>query len=110
MQGEEKLYNYYAISNLYVSPTLDTGSLTSIIESMACSLPVVSTGQEFWVKPNINGHLVPTKDPMAMAQAVINIYNNKKNQEFGKISRQIAEEYSFKNIAKKALKVYKEFV
>ena len=104
---EDKLYKCYALSDIYVSPTLDVSSIMSVIEGMACGLPVVSTGQDFWVKNGINGYVVPKMDSMAICQAIVNIYQNDYCHEFGKNSRHIAQDYSFEAIAQKALDIYK---
>jgi len=107
---EDSLFAYYDLSDIYVSPTLDTGSIMSVIEGMACRLPVVSTGQESAVKSGINGFVVPKADPEKMAQAILNICKSGKSEEFGATSRQIAQEYDFRAIAKTAIKKYEEVV
>lgn len=66
---EDRLYSYFAFSDIYFSPTLDTGSIQGVIESMACGLPVRSTGQEIWVKSGINGYIVPKRDSEARAKS-----------------------------------------
>ncbi len=107
---EDLLYQYYALSDIYVSPTLAIGSITSIIEAMACGLPVVSTGQDFWVRDGVNGYVVSKRDPEAMAQAVLNMYKAGKCREFGDMSRRIAQDYDYSVIAKIAIKKYEELL
>lgn len=107
---EDSLFNYYALSDMYVSPTLNTGSIMSIIESMACGLPVVSTGQDFWVRSGVNGLVVSKGNPEMMAKAILNIYESDRCREFGAMSRNIAREYDFVAIARAAIKKYEELV
>jgi glycosyltransferase involved in cell wall biosynthesis len=102
------LYNYYALSDIYVSPTLDTGSIQGVIEAMACSLPVVSTGQDFWVKDGVNGFVVPKRNPEAMAEAILKVCTGGHSKQFGEASRRIAEGYDYRMIAKTASAKYEE--
>lgn len=100
------LYRCYALSDIYVSPSLEKGSIMGIIEAMACGKPVVSTGQDFWVKAGVNGFLVPKRDPEAMAQAILNMYTASKCKEFGQMSRKIAQDYDYRVIARMAMEQY----
>lgn len=107
---EDLLFNYYALSSIYVSPTFDTGSVMSIVEGMACGLPIVSTGQDFAVKSGINGFVVSRGNPEMIAQAVLSIHEGAKCKEFGAMSRKIVQEYDFGAIAKAAIKRYEELL
>jgi glycosyltransferase involved in cell wall biosynthesis len=63
-----------ACLDLFVSPSLWEGLSTAILESMASKVPVVATdipGNRAIVQDQVNGWLVPTGDPEALAQAVI---------------------------------------
>lgn len=103
---DDLLYSYYALSDIYVSPTLDIGSVQSVIEAMACSLPIVSTGQNFWVKDGVNGFVVPKRNPEAMVQATLNISETNKCEEFGRMSRTIAQRYDYRVLAKTIIENY----
>ena len=104
--AESRLYDYYAMSDVYISPTLQDDFIMSIQEAMACGLPVVTTGQEFLVKNGINGFVVPKRDPQSIADAVLKLYDKDKCQTMGKISKELAKDYGFESIAKKAIKAY----
>ncbi len=108
--SEEQLYGYYNLSDLYISPTFDTGSVQSVLEAMACRLPVVSTGQKFWVKDGENGFVVPKRDASAIAQAVLNLQQSGKTGEFGETSGKIARDYDYHNITRQAIEKYGELV
>jgi glycosyltransferase involved in cell wall biosynthesis len=104
---EDRLYEFYALSDLYVSPTLGTGSVMSVIEAMACGLPVVSTGQDFWVKTGENGFVVAKKNPEAMAVAILETWaDNDRRRSFSEASRRIAHQYDFPVIADAAISQY----
>ena len=107
---EDVLYDYYTLSDLYVSPTLQDDIIMSIQEAMACGLPVVSTGQDFMIKSGVNGYVVPKRDPYKIAEAVLKIYDENKYRVMGKRSMEIAEKYGFESIARKAVGIYKELL
>lgn len=68
------LPEYLCLADIYVSAALSDGTSISLIEAMACGLPVIVTdgfGNNEWVTPRENGWLVPGHDAMALA-AVIN--------------------------------------
>jgi glycosyltransferase involved in cell wall biosynthesis len=50
--------DYLHAADFYVSPALSDGTSVSLLEAMACGLPVIVTegyGNGEWVQPNING-------------------------------------------------------
>jgi glycosyltransferase involved in cell wall biosynthesis len=62
-----------ACLDLYVSPSLWEGLSTAILESMASRVPVIATdipGNRAIIEDQVNGWLVPTNDPEALAEAV----------------------------------------
>ncbi len=107
---ERDLYALYALSDIYVSPTLHLYSTQSVLEAMACSLPVAGTGPDFWIHPGENGYLVPKRDPDAIVRAVQSIVAEGSAETFGRASRKIAERYDFAAIAKTALRQYEQML
>jgi len=108
---EHLLYDYYNLSNIYISPTIrEDFLLSNIQEAMACGLPVVSTGQEPLVKSGINGYIVPKKNPRAIAEAVLKIHNENKYKVFGAMSREIVKNYDYKSLVKKAIQQYEKLL
>ncbi len=70
--GYELLPDYFRSADLYVSSALSDGTSISLLEAMACGLPVVVTdcfGNREWVRSQENGWLVSPGDPYAMARA-----------------------------------------
>jgi L-malate glycosyltransferase len=68
----ELLPDYFCLADIYVSSALSDGTSISLLEAMACGLPVVVTnsfGNKEWVKPGENGWLVSPGDPEALAAA-----------------------------------------
>lgn len=69
----ELLPEYFCLADVYVSSALSDGTSVSLLEAMACGLPVVVTnsfGNTEWVKPGQNGWLVSPGDPAALAAAL----------------------------------------
>ena len=108
--SERLLYDYYYLSDIYVSPTLANDFIMSIQEAMACGLPIVSTGQEFLVKSGINGYTVPKQDPEAIAGAVLKIYYEQLGHKMGKMSKSMVKEYDWEVVTKTAIKKYEELI
>ena len=105
---EDLLYYYYGLSDLYISPTLQDDFMMGILEAMVCGLPIVSTGQDFLVRSGANGFVVPKRDPQAIADAVLRIYDGDKYKVMGNVSRKMVKDYDMKIIAKTAIVEYEK--
>jgi glycosyltransferase involved in cell wall biosynthesis len=60
-------------ADIFVLPSLEEGLVRTACEAMACGLPVVltpNTGANDFVRPGVNGEVVPIRDPQAIADAV----------------------------------------
>jgi glycosyltransferase involved in cell wall biosynthesis len=67
------LPEYYCLADIYVSSALSDGTSVSLLEAMACGLPVVATschGNLEWIEAGRNGWLVAPGDPEALAEAL----------------------------------------
>ena len=73
-------------------------------------MPIISTDQEFVVKHGINGYIVPQKDPRAIANAVVKLYDEHKCKIMGNMSREIIKQYDWRIIAKKAIGEYEKLM
>jgi sugar transferase (PEP-CTERM/EpsH1 system associated) len=63
----------------FVLPSRGEGISNTILEAMACALPVVATrvgGNAELVEDGLTGRLVPAADPAALAQAIVNYFEN----------------------------------
>jgi glycosyltransferase involved in cell wall biosynthesis len=108
--SEQLLYKYYKVSDIYVSPTLQDDWIMGIAEAMAFGLPIVSTGQNFLVNSGVNGYVVPKKNPQALAEGVLKIYESDKGKIMGKKSQEMAASYDWRIIAKKAIHEYEKLI
>jgi glycosyltransferase involved in cell wall biosynthesis len=105
---------YYNAADIFVFPSLSESFGVSLIEAMACGLPVVAsyTG----VAPNVirngeNGFLInPGNKEELIDRITLLLDNDGLRSEFGKKGRQTTIEYDWKNVGKKLTKIYKEII
>lgn len=70
----DMLPDYFNEADLYVSSSYSDGTSVSLLEAMACGLPVVVSAlpsNREWISPGINGWLVPAGDSEALSSAII---------------------------------------
>ncbi len=73
---DEKLYEGI---DIYLQPSLSEGSSITLLEAMACSIPVIASdieGPKELIVNQESGLLVPTKDPEALAAAIQDLIND----------------------------------
>jgi D-inositol-3-phosphate glycosyltransferase len=73
------LRRFYAASDVFVStPWYEPFGITPL-EAMACAIPVVGSavgGIQYTVVPGVTGHLVPPKDPQALAERLLDLHDS----------------------------------
>ena len=91
-----RIAEYYHLADIFVSVTSSEGMPGSLTEAMACgAVPVVSDLPVFrdWITPEQNGMIVPVRDEIATAQAIIHLLNNPALcQEIAQRNRQVVSE------------------
>ena len=78
------LPGYLSQCDLAVQPSLEEGLSMVIPQMMSCGLPVIitpNTGAESMVQEGVNGYIVPIRDPQAIAEKIIYLYNNRQELE-----------------------------
>ena len=63
-------------SDIFILSALSEGISNAVIEAMACGLPVITTdcgGMREAVTEGMEGLIVPTRDPVAIAQAIVHL-------------------------------------
>lgn len=92
----DKLPQYLASADVYVSTSLSDGTSQSLLEAMACRLaPVVTDigANQQWVRDGENGFLFPPKDSRILATKIVSlIASEEKRAAFGQVSRKMVVE------------------
>lgn len=97
--------------DVFVLPSLGEGISNTILEAMACGLPVVATnvgGNSELVDAGITGTLVPPADPEVMAQALLAYFeDNALVCSHGKAGRaKIEAQFSMEAMVRGYMRVY----
>jgi glycosyltransferase involved in cell wall biosynthesis len=61
-------------ADIFILPSVEEGLARTVLEAIACGLPVVvtpHTGANDFVQPGLSGEVVPIRDPQAIADAVL---------------------------------------
>jgi glycosyltransferase involved in cell wall biosynthesis len=92
---QKELPGYYRASDLYISASYSDGSSVSLMEALACGIPVLVSdipGNKEWIDQDNNGWMFKTGDSESLAQCILSIYNNKdKFPQIRLEAREIAE-------------------
>ena len=114
LPSEKRLHPFFSIMDVFVHPaTFKEGFGLTILEAMACKIPVVAT--DIWalnsiIRNRVNGYLVQPKDEKELANTLAEIMNQPV------LAKEIAlngfemasQSYSADRMAKETETVYKE--
>lgn len=100
-------------SDIYISPSKNEAISFSIMEALACQVPVVATevgGVPEVINKGKCGIMVNYGDKKEFAKAIFELYNNKNEyEEMKKNSRQLIEEnFSLENMIEQTYNLYKK--
>jgi glycosyltransferase involved in cell wall biosynthesis len=103
------------LSDMFCLPSLSEGFSRSLLEAMACGLPVIATsvgGNAEIVKNGVNGILVPPKNPDALAEAIKELSGSReKAGRMGSEARKLTEEkFSIEGNSGKTENLYEEII
>lgn len=106
-----KLIEYYQNSVIYVLPSYYEGLPTTLLEAMSCGIPSIATnveGSSEVIIDGENGLLVPPRDPIKLAEAIIRLLDDEMlRNRFKQNSRKYIENtYDWKIVANGINKVY----
>ncbi len=91
---KSQLAEHLNAADIYVSASLSDGTSCSLLEAMACALPVVVTDVPSyfeWVEDGVTGYIVPRKDEGRLVDALVALLENTGLQkEMGDRNLQIA--------------------
>ena len=108
----EGLVELYRQASMLVTPSLNEDFPLVNLEALSCETPVVASdvgGIGDVIKNGVNGFLVPPNDPEKLADAIRKLLKDKDLREkYGANGRQlIKEHYSWDNITKQLITIYK---
>lgn len=108
-----ELPEIYQNSDVFVLPSLNEGIPRTMLEAMACGIPIVCT--ELPQLANIVdgcGLLVPKNNSQALAESISKIMSNRNlAQKFGSNGRaKIVDNYSWEDTVKKTIRLYEELI
>ncbi len=109
--GVEDVAPYLHAADLFVLPSLTEGLSNSMLEAMACGLPVVAThvgGAADVITDRETGWLVPPNDPDALFEALVSLLGEPgRSQALGERARRsVLERYSLLSVAKSLRELY----
>ena len=109
----ECIADHYRQADVFVTATTWEGMPNTVLEAMACALPIVGTqasGLQELVRDGLNGYLVPMRDPAALAEALAGLIGNGyERRRMGRQSRKLAErEFAWDYIAAQYVQVYEQ--
>lgn len=109
--SHSELINYYHRSMIYVLPSYYEGFPTTILEAMACELPVIATnisGISEQIEDGFNGHLIPAGNVKSLHGKIVDLLESpEKRVMFGKNGlTKILEKFTWQKVARKVEAVY----
>ena len=111
--GRDLIPGYYRRADIFVTATTWEGMPNTVLEAMACGLPVIGTqvsGLHELVRDGVNGYLVPVKDARALAEAISRLMGNGyERRRMGRQSRKLVErEFAWQFIAEQYVTIYRQ--
>jgi len=114
--GRKKdVLKYIKYADVFVLSSLCEGLSLVILESFFCSCPVVATdcpvGPKELLGENKNGLLVPMKEPIKMAEAILKILADKKLKEkLARNGKEVLNNFDIEKQTKKHEEVFEEIL
>ena len=110
--AQDELIRHYQADTIYVLTSYYEGLPTTILEAMACGIPVVATdipGTNDAVVDGETGILVPPKNPKALADGIIKLLGDENLREkMGEAGRKrVEKEFSWDIVCKRVLNAYR---
>lgn len=113
-QPQNKVFEFYAIINIFAMPSLYEGFGLTAAEAMAASVPVVATkveGLSEVIEDGVTGYLVPAGNSLAFGEAVIKLLKDpQKAKAIGQNGyKRVKKLFSLKNFSDSMKEIYSTF-
>jgi len=104
---------YLFSADIFVMPSHFEGLSNSVLEAMACGIPVIATrvtGNKELITDGINGLLVEPRNSAQLTEALLHLIKNPdKGSELGRRAHELVKEhYDLYNVAEKYLTLYQD--
>ena len=111
--SRDKIPGILGKASIFAFPSLSEGQPISVLEAMACGLPVVCSavpGLKEVVKHQINGLVVPARNSLALSNALLTLLScEDMRKTMGQNSRRLAlSKYNWQVVVNQLEKVYSE--
>jgi glycosyltransferase involved in cell wall biosynthesis len=115
LRSRKELPSILNKASIFVLPSLNEGMPYVLLEAMACGKPVIGSdipGINNVVTHGRNGLLVPSRNPVALADAITTLVEDENlRKELGRNARQLMlEKYNWEAITKEVEEVYREAI
>lgn len=102
-------------ASIFVLPSLSEGLSVSVLEAMACGLPIICTdilGTKEVIEDGITGLMVPPRNSLALSEAIMTLLDNEDlRKRLGENARKtVIERHNWNLIIDKLEKVYSEVI
>ena len=102
-------------SDCFVLPSLSEGMSNALLEAMATGLPCIASdiaGNNNLIRDRHNGILVPPKDELALAKALLELSQDEGlRQRLGQAARcTVEEQYSLHSVAQRYAALYQSLL
>ena len=109
--SRESVLSEYQKADIFVLPSLDEGMSNSLLEAMACGLPVLTTDagdNARLVVSGAQGLVVPSANEKALADGLQRLLKNTEGRShMAKASRQSALDWTWDTVAKQYIELFK---
>ena len=110
---QNNILPHLAASHIFVLPSVSEGLSRTVIEAMAMGTPIVSTacgGPEEMLTEGYNGVIVPVRNPKAISEAILKLYNKPElRKKLGNNAQSfLREQFSIDKTVEETLDVYKK--
>lgn len=109
-KNSEELVKLYNKATICILPSYHEGFSNVGLETIACGRSLICTPDfSEYIENGKDGIIIPAKDEKALKDAIIDLMTNeKKRKMLEKNARKKALQYSWDNVAKQYMKVFKE--
>ena len=108
--AHEQLITIYRNSDVFVLPSLNEGMSNTVLEAMACGLPLILTDVGGSLElVNGNGFIVPTNNSEAIKEKITEFLKDRSLiSTMGITSRQLAENMSWSKVAQNYFEIFEK--